>query len=184
PGAPAGPVGLPEQGWTAWPRFALVCLLLGALSFLSFYRPLQRHFWGGCDEFHNFCDVTARVWSQGWDNSHNRPLLGLSSVIAKALTPGSVEGFLWLATALCCANGLLLTMILRRAVPRLGSLAFAAGVLLVVNRADPSRFFVMWTTNFYLTALFFFLVALWLLLLSRDRGSRPLLLCACVALAA
>src|SRR5262249_17394910 len=88
------------------------------------------------------------------------------------------------ATALCCANGLLLTMVLRRAVPRLGNLAVAAGVLLVVNRADPSRFFVMWTTNFYLTALFFFLVALWLLLLSHDRGSRPLLLLACVALAA
>src|SRR5438309_2110650 len=82
------------------------------------------------------------------------PLLALVSVVARSLTPDRIEGFLWTATALCWLNALLLFALIRRLVPGEPVLALLAAALLIVNRSDSSRFFVLWTTNCYWTALF------------------------------
>jgi hypothetical protein len=88
------------------------------------------------------------------------------------------------AGGLCLLNGLLLAAVVRRLLPGEPSVAAAAGVLLVCHRGDPSRFFVMWTTNYYWASLAFLLLAVWLLVVSTQSGRRAVLLAACVALGA
>jgi hypothetical protein len=167
-----------------WGRALLVCALLTALTAVCYWQPLTKLFWGGADEFCNFTEVARSCWSDGFDASFSRPLITTPAVIAKALTPGRIDGFLWVAAFLCLANALLLYGVLRQIWPGAHALPAAAAVLLVVNRADLSRFYVLWTTNFYWTALAFFLLGLWLFLLSLRRGSRRLLTLACLALGA
>jgi hypothetical protein len=98
------------------------------------------------------------------------------------LTPGRIEGFLWLATALCWVNGVLLFAILCELLPQARILPAAATVLLIVDRSEPTRFFVMFTTNNYWMALAFLLMGVWLFLRSYRIGSRPLLALSCAAL--
>jgi hypothetical protein len=172
-----------ENSW-GWGTSLLVGGLLLALTIVSYALPLRKHFWGGADEFVNFDPVCAQVWSAGWDAATSRPIVGLCAVVAKALTPGRIEGFLALAVALCFLNGLLLLGIVRRLVPAGGALAVSAAALLIVHRGDASRFFVLWTTNYYWTTLFLLLLSVWLYLRSYERGSKPLLLTACATLGA
>src|SRR5262249_9011371 len=136
------------------------------------------------DEFVNFDDVCAHVWSPGWDGATSRPLVGLCAVAAKALTPGRIEGFFILAIALCLGNALLLWGIVRRLLPGGGALAVAAAALLIVHPGDSSRYYILWTTDYYWTTLFLLLLAFWLYLVSYERCSRLLLLTACVCLGA
>jgi hypothetical protein len=164
-------------------RALLVAVLLAALTAVSYWQPLTKQFWGGADEFCNFTEEVRSCWSDGFDLSFSRPLITTPAVLAKALTPRRIDGFLWLAAFLCLANALLLYGVLRQLWPGAHALPAAAAALLVVNRADCLRFFVLWATNFYWTALALFLLALWLLLLSYRRGSRPLLTLACLSLA-
>ena len=63
-------------------------------------------------------------------------------------------------------------------------IAMAAAVLLVVNRAEPLLFFVAWATDFYWMALLWFLLALYLLLVSYRRDQRWLLATSCASLGA
>jgi hypothetical protein len=180
--APPPPDDLGGTARSGWRRGALVVALLATLTAASYYQPLKKQFWGGADEFCNFEDAKA-LWSDGFDAFINRPFIVAPAVLAKALTPDRIQGFLWVAALLCLANGLLLYGALRQAWPGACALPAAAAALLVVNRADSSRFYVMWTTNFYWSALAFFLLGLWLLLLSYRRGSRALLALACLSLA-
>lgn len=171
------------EGASRWWETALIAALLGGVVFLSFYGPLQLHFWGGWDEYNNF-ENHANPWSDYWDRAINRPLTYLSSTAGQMLSPGRIEGFLWLAAFLCWGNALLLFAILRELLPQARVLPAAAAVLLIVNRADASCFYVLWTTNIYWTSLLLLLLALWLFLASNRRGSRGLLTLACLALAA
>jgi hypothetical protein len=180
PGKPGPPPGPAE-----WPRAAIEALLLAGLTGVTFFDPLRRHFWGGFDEPNSsLASVMARVWSPLWDEMLGRPLLGLPALLGQTLTPDRIEGFLWLAAALCFANSVLLMAIIRRLLPRGALVAGMAAVLLVANRAEPLLFFPMWTTNFYWLALFWLLLALWLLLLSDERQGRGLLVASCASLGA
>ena len=168
---------------SSWLSTAVAASLLLALTWVCFYKPSQKHFWGGADEFTQFDSGWGQLWSTASDQASGRPLHCWLTPIALTLSPDRVEGFLWAACVLCWLNGLLLYAILRRLMPNSGSLPIIAGVLLIINRSDSSRFYVMWTTNFYWTALFLLLLSFWLLLLALERRSRPFLVCSCVALA-
>ena len=61
---------------------------------------------------------------------------------------------LWVGVFLCFANGWLLYLILSRLMPRATLVPVLAAVFLVVHRADPLRFFVMWASNHYQSAPF------------------------------
>lgn len=104
--------------------------------------------------------------------------------MGRLLTPGRIEGFLVLAALLCLANALLLAGILGHFFRGSQIVPVAAAALLIVNPCDYSRFFVMWTTNYYWMALFFLLLAVRLYLASHESGSRARLAAACVALLA
>jgi hypothetical protein len=161
---------------------AAVALLLFLLTLQAFYLPLRVNFWGGVDEFANFQPEFGTVWSNNWDVLLGRPLVGLPTYVALLLRPGRVEGFLWVGVFLCFANGWLLYLLLGRLMPRAALVPVAAAVFLIVNRADPLRFYVMWAANHYGTVTFLLLLASWLFVLSYQVQSRGLLVLSCVAL--
>ena len=168
-----------------WWHLPLIAALLGALTYLCFYGPLQIHFWVGIDEPLNFEADTLLGWlqvSKWMDAWVNRPLLVLPCALAQALAPGRIEGFLWLGAGLCWINGLLLFALLSELLPRARVLPVAAAVLLIIDRSDASRFLVMYTSNFYWTALALLLAALWLFVRSYRLGSRLLLCVSCLLL--
>jgi hypothetical protein len=166
-------------------RAAIEATLLLALTLVTFADPMRRHFWGGFDEpSSSLRRAVAMLWSDDWDEKLARPLLGVPAWLGQTVTPDRVEGFLGMAVALCFLNGLLLMAIIRRVLPGGTLVGVAAAALLIANRAEPLRFFPLWTTNFYWMALFWALLGLWLLLLSHDRRSRGLLAASCVALGA
>jgi hypothetical protein len=165
-------------------RLVLSIGLLLALVIAAFFFPLRLNFWGGYDEFASLFDNVCTVWSDDWDRGLSRPLLGLQAFVAQILTPGRIDGLLYVAVGLCSLNALLLIGIIRRMLPGGAAVAMAAGTLLVVNRAEPLLSYVAWTTNFYWAALFWFLLALYLMLLSQDHASRWLLAMSCASLGA
>ncbi len=178
-----GESGAPSKGdRLGWQRTILVAALLGGLTLVNFYSPLQLHFWEGADEFLNFQNRSPSRWMHEWDVGMNRPFTVLPCVIGQTLTPGRVDGFLWLSVALCWVNGLLLFAIVRELLPKAHILPVAAAVLLVIDRSDPTRFFVMWIGNYYWMALAFLLAGSWLFLRSYRLGSRSLLALSCASL--
>lgn len=179
PGADGPPEDARPRRFTG----AAVAVLLLLLTLLAFYLPLRVNFWGGVDEFANFQPECAVAWSDNWDGALGRPLVGLPTFVALHLKPGRIEGFLWVASFLCFASGWLLYLLLGRLVPRSSFVPVAAAVFLVVNRADPLRFYVMWASNHYLTVTCLLLLASWLFVLSYQAQSRGLLVLSCVALA-
>ncbi len=165
-------------------RLLLATGLLFAFAMTAFFLPLRLHFWGGYDEVNSLADKWAVIWSDAQDTKAGRPLLGMQSFIASVLTPNRIEGVLYVAIGLCFVNALLLMGIIRRLLPGGVLIGMAAAVLFVVNRSEPLIFFVAWATNFYWMALFWFLLALYLLLVSHNRKSRWLLALSCVSLGA
>jgi hypothetical protein len=158
--------------------------LLSALVIVAFFLPLRLQFWGGVDEIANFVGEGARMWSDLWDSHLGRPLLGVPSFLGLLLTPDRIDGLLYVAVVLCFANGILVMAIVRRMVPAATLVAVAAATLFIVNRGEPLIFRVAWTTNFYWMALFCYLLALYLLLVSHSHGSRWLLSVSCASLGA
>jgi hypothetical protein len=159
-----------------------IAVLLLMLTLVAFYLPLRINFWGGVDEFTCFQPRDSNVWSDTWDRGLGRPLVGMPAWIAKHLMPGRIEGFLWLAVFLCFGNAWLLFLLLGRLMPRATAIPTLAAILLIVHRADPLRFFIMWASNHYETVIFLLLLASWLFVLSYERQNRILLVLACVAL--
>ena len=179
------PTGVPEASVRArWLRGAVYVVAVFALSVVAFQLPLRLHFWGGYDEVYNFQTVHRTLWCPQMDGWISRPLSGLSAWLGHLLSPIRVDGYLWLAGGLCVLNGLLLAAIVRRTFPGDPLVAVAAGVLLICHRGDPSRFFVMWTSQFYWTTLALLLLGAWLSLTSARSGSRIGLVAGCAALAA
>jgi hypothetical protein len=167
----------------SWMRRVIVPAALGIVTFFAFYLPVRIHFWGGGDEHINVAEVTPIESMLACDLTLNRPFTMLPALLGQSLTPGRIEGFLWLASGLCWLNGLLLYLILRELWPEARVLRAAAAVLLIVDPSDPARFFVMWASAYYWTALVFTLGGIWLYLHSYRTGSRPLLTLACMTLA-
>jgi hypothetical protein len=181
---PAAAEEAETTGRLAWWQTALVAGLLAACTYACFYLPLRIHFWGGADDCINFLDFPLLPSLKACDDGKSRPFVIVPPLAGAALTPNRIEGFLWLAAAMCWANALLLFAIVRQVLPRARVLPVAAAVLLIADRSDPARFFILWATNFYWMALGLLLLGVWLFLWSYRRGSRPLLLAGCLALAA
>lgn len=162
-----------------WKRLALLVLLF-AVAWLVYFDALRLHFWGGFDEFSCFQDPHfVRDWRAP---PGGRPLLFSPLQLYRVLFfPNQIEGFLWLAFGLWFANSLLLKAILDRLFPDDRLIGVVAAVLLIAHRGDPLRYMVMWSALYYLRPLFWFLLALWLLLRSYEREQRWQLVAACVA---
>jgi hypothetical protein len=169
----------PRESW--WVR-ASAAALLAVVTLVTFFLPLCKHYWGGCDEFVAYTPMKAQIWSEPFDKGHSRPLTGLAHLAGHALAGGRIEGFLAVAGLLCWGSGLLLWAILRRVLPQAPAVCFAAAVLYVCNRADPLRLYPQWASNFYGAAVCLLLLAVWLFLISFERQSRAGLFAACLAL--
>jgi hypothetical protein len=165
-----------------WFRHSAVAVLLFALTLVVFFGPVRINFWGGVDEFANFEPEYSTIWSPHWDRALGRPLVGVPTFVAVHLLPDRIEGFLWVGTFLCFANGWLLYLLLGQLAPRSAIVPGVAAVLLVINRADPLRFFVMWASNHYQTVVLFLLLATWLFVLSYTSRNRALLVLSCLSL--
>jgi hypothetical protein len=165
-------------------RLLLAAALLLAFVVAAFFFPLRLHFWGGYDEVASLRHDWVAIWSDKLDTFLGRPLLGMPTFIAAHLTPDRIEGVLYVALGLCFLNALLLLSIIGRLLPGGVLIGMAAAVLFVVNRSEPLLFFVAWATNFYWMALVWFLLSLYLLLVSHARGSRWLLAASCASLGA
>jgi hypothetical protein len=176
--------GRREVWWTL-----LVALLLAGVAVTCFFTPLRIHFWSGCDEFLNLIADARPGHFHDWltyadaiQVGANRPLILLPCAVGQALTPDRIEGFLLLAVCLCWGNSLMLFCLLRETLPQARLLPIVAAVLLIVDRSESSRFLVMFTSNYYWTALVLLLGGLWLFLRSYRSGSRPLLALSCLLL--
>ena len=62
------------------------------------------------------------------------------------------------------------------------ALPVVAAVLLIIDRSEPSRFLVLWTSNVYWLALALLLLGVWLFLWSHRSGSRTVLVLSCLML--
>jgi hypothetical protein len=184
PQAPSrpGPAGAPAL----WGRveFTAAGVLLLALTLVTFYRPMLKQFWTGHDDLMNLDPVMSAAWCTAADAGGNRPLTFTLAALSRALLPGRIEAFLWLAVTLWWANALLLFAILRCLFPRASAVPWLAAAFLVLSHGDPFRYMVMFATNYYQTGLFFFQSGLWLFLVSSRRQSRALLLASCLCLGA
>ncbi len=156
---------------------------LSALSAVAFAWPQSAHFWGGYDDFSAFHPTIVTFWSDKFDLHQGRPLLGLSYYLGSWLCAGRIEGFLGLASLLCLANAALIWYGLRLMVPRSQTIALAAAMLFMVNRADPLKFYPLWAANPYGLGVFCFLLASVLFIYSWQRQQRMTLIIACGSLA-
>ena len=167
-----------------WVEWATAAVLLLALTFLTFYQPMLKQFWGAPDDIWNLDPSRSCVWSAETDYSGNRPMIFPLVALARSLFPDRIEAFLWLGVTLWLANALLLVGILRCVLPRGSAVPWLAATFLVLSHGDPFRYLVMFATNYYQAALFFFLMGLWLFLVSGRWRSRWLLLAAVLFLGA
>jgi hypothetical protein len=166
--------------WHAW-RWVVTILLLTGVTAVSFCIPLTMHFWGGGDEVQM---LTSEFWMAHFDRGLSRPLNVTFLWLGRQLTPDRIEGQLIIAGILCLANGVFLMGVIRELFPQDRLLPVVAGVMMILNRGDLSRFMIMWTTSLYWGPLCFILLAAWLFLVSSRRRSRLLLFAACFFLGA
>ena len=166
------PSPAPEPFW----RKAVTVGLLAVLTYVSFFIPLTMHFWGGGDDLQV---LISEFWHSGFDRGLSRPLNVTFLWLGLQLTPDRVEGQLIVAALLCLGNGVFLMCVLKELFPSARLLPVAAGVMMILNRGDLSRFTIMWTTSLYWGPLCFLLLAVWLWLVSSRRRSRLLLFAAC-----
>ncbi len=92
----------------------VVAALLAAVTYVAFYAPLRIHFWMGYDDVIHFRPRSLTDWLAQWRgfDAMNRPLTMLPSAVGHALTPGRIDGLLWVGAGLCWLNGLLLFALL------------------------------------------------------------------------
>ena len=156
---------------------------LSAVTLIVFYVPMREHFWAGGDETHTLSPEVNHFWSDGFvTDKVARPTWGIGPMLGQLLTPDRIDGHLWLAATLMVSNALLLFAIIRCVLPSAPQIAAAAGLLLICHRGDTSRFFVMWTGNWYWTTLAFLLAGTLLLIHSARSNNRGMLVAACMAL--
>ena len=144
-------------------------LLLLVLTFVTYYQPLKIHFWSGVDEC--LAVRPAPLWDWNIETSQNRPLLVIGHAFVASFAGYRLEPFLWFAASLLFLNAALIMGILRRVLPTAPHVAWIAAVLVIANRSDFARY-LFWITNLYWPAIFLLLSAVWLLLVSYDKGSR------------
>lgn len=160
----------------ARPAPLVISLGLVVIWFIGFVLPTRQYYYVGMDEpvsipFQN-------IWQSFYDQIANRPLGGMEAYLGILLTPGNWEGIFWLFIVLRLLSAVLLFSLLRRLLGKGQLLPFLAAALYLVNPAEPSRFLMYMIP--YSGAVFFLLLALWLLMVSYLRQSRFLLAAACV----
>ena len=167
-----------ESPKTVFLKNLVWCALLLGVTIVTFYQPLKIHFWHGADDFGPL--IPSSLWTEAADIGQNRPLMYMPHRIGAMITPDRIEGFLWLAVALCFFNGALLGGFLRSATSLPPDVCASAALLLVANRADYARFAPLWASNAYCASVFLLLASLWSLVVSFERGNRLLLVLSCV----
>lgn len=177
------PIGLPSKRQTT--RLDVIAILaIVSLSFVAFYLPQTANFWGGYDEFQAFSEVKSVAWSDAFDSINGRPLLGLSFALGKLTGGGSIEGHLWFAWIITTVNAILLWGLVRLMLPNASAMAFAAAALLVINRADPLKFYPLWAASPYSLAVGLTLAATILFVWSWRKQNRAMLIAGCCCLGA
>ena len=156
-------------------------VLLAMISFFAFYLPQKLNFWGGYDEFQAFQPTVACLWGFAFDNLNGRPALGWSYVFGRVLGSGTIDGYIWMSGIQSLINASLLYAIVQLLLPQSRAIAIAAAILLIVNRADPLKFFPLWAANPYNLAVGFWLLGFWLFLVSWRQRNRALLVVACLS---
>src|SRR5260221_4508281 len=161
----------------------LSVLGLSALFFFfalwTFYLPMVRAFWHGADDsgLIGLQDLAAGM--DFFDNAQNRPMIMVPYVLASALTPDSVDAYLWQVLAFRLATAALLCMVLRE-VYRTQSytVSVLAALLFIINPSDTSRYIAI-VMNAYYFGVMLLLAAFWLYLRSYRLQSRLILVVSC-----
>ena len=122
------------------------------------------------------------LFSHGMDQMVGRPFEEFQVWMSEILTPNRIEGFLYVATAVNLLNALLVMGILAQFFRDDWLIPLIGGAMYLVNPCDDLRFYIIWGANCYTISLFFCLLASWLFLESRARGSRIMLIGACATL--
>ena len=178
------PITREEVRWPRRLRTAGLVLSLAAITYIVFYLPMRQHFWAGYDEMRTLHPELQSVWSDHEVTDQlGRPTWGIGPMLGQLLTPNGVEGHLWLSGILIAFNAVMLYGLIRWMLPTEPMIAAAASVLLICHRGDSSRFYVMWTGNWYWTTLAILLASLLLLLKSAQSERRGVLVLACLSLA-
>jgi len=167
-----------------WRLAALVAAVLLLVTWLGFYVPQLKHFWGGYDDFVGYQPTVPVLWGESYDHSQNRPAMGWAYLLGHLLAGGRIEGFLWLSTIEAFVGAWLVWLILQTVLPGARSLALGAAALYVVNRADPLKFYPTWAANPYGLAVVLLLLAGWLFVVSWQRQNRVMLVASCLSLMA
>ena len=171
---------------TSWTAELLTIGLLIALTGVAFHLPMQQCYWRGADDAGLFWVGDENpVWSTSFDSVAGRPMqMFVAPPLSRAITPGRVEGYLWVSDALWFLSAWLLFLIVRKVVPDRPQLAAMAAVLFIVSPTEPSRFYLFSVGMSYTSSLTMLLFSFWLLLRSLERERLSWLLGACVALGA
>lgn len=164
----------PSVGWVL-----VVCLAILLVNEIGYARPFAQNYYAGLDEAAGMVDTS--IWLPFYDTIANRPFGGSMAYIGVSLTPGSLEGWLWLTILHRFVNGVLLYAIVGLLLPKARWIALLGALLYLVNPAEPSRFFFYMAPYFGATVTL--MMGLWLLMHSYLRESRRLLVAACVMLA-
>jgi hypothetical protein len=162
---------------------ALAGLIL-AFTVVTFYIPMLRRFWTGMDEGYWVSQVQQPLWSDFFDNYANRPMVNLGVQIAYALSPKSVDGYLWLAFILRFGTALFTAGSILEMLPRskeTKAVALLAALLFIANPSEVSRFLVI-SLPAYHVGIFALSGAVFLYLYSYRTQRRSLLLISCVLL--
>jgi hypothetical protein len=174
--------GTESRSQIDWPlvRYsALISILLAALTYCVFYRPMLENFWVGYDE--PVLLSIKNVWFDTYDQCCGRPLAGFESFLGNVFMPGNIYS---LPITLAVERWFLAVFVflsMLSILPNARNFVFAAGILVVVNPTETLRFVPGLSTP-YLGALIFLFFAYVVFVFSYKRSSRTLLICSCALL--
>lgn len=171
----------PSKNWLL--RLALVWFSLLAFTLIAFTYPLALNFWHGYDDSDFLYKSTDSIFRQMaiFDSYSNRCATHVYSKLATSLTGDSLDGFLYLGTAIKWASAISLYSLLSMLFPKQRSLHLMAALLLIANPAEPLRYMIVAMGNYYFTP-FRLLLSITLFLYSYLSENRWLLIIALVVL--
>lgn len=128
---------------------------------IAYYLPMKTQFWMGGDEARTMLTGDKPGQIIYFDKGFGRPLSAVNELIGTHLTPGSVNGFLWMTAAARFLSAVTLYALLRRLLRNSGALPMLAALLFIVNPAEPSRYLAIFMNPYY-QGVFFALLSLYL----------------------
>ncbi|MCA9052413.1 MAG: hypothetical protein KDA75_01185 [Planctomycetaceae bacterium] len=167
-----------------WWREIATFVLFGALTWICFYSPMWQSYWRGADDAGLFfVGDDNPVWSVDFDRVAGRPLqMFIGPALSRALTPGRMDGYMWVTGGIWFFSAWLLYLIVRRVLPQRPGLAAATGALLLICPTEPSRFYVFSTGMSYAGSLCVLLLSFWMLLVAVQNRHTGWLLASCIVL--